>query len=145
METLEKLAIVLVFVIIAYFVITFLKKGISLGKSGGDGEGVEIGGMPEVSISDSITEEDNTVTTIEAEPTITEIKYVDVTIKENKYVYIEKEFELDELIEQLKNLSDGEHVRIYDDGGLQEALDNLISKLNENNIEYLDETNPNNT
>lgn len=76
----------------------------------------------------------------EAEPAVVEVKYVDVTIKEDKYVYNGGEYGIDELITELKKLTGGENVRINDDGGLAEALDNLKKALDENGINYSDET-----
>ena len=79
-------------------------------------------------------------TTQVAEPAVVEVKYVDVTIKEDKYVYNGGEYGIDELITELKKLTGGENVRINDDGGLAEALDNLKKALDENGIKYSDET-----
>ena len=76
----------------------------------------------------------------EAEPAVVEVKYVDVTIKEDKYVYNGGEYGIDELVTELKKLSDGENVRINNDGGLAEALDSLKKALDENGIKYSDET-----
>ena len=90
---------------------------------------------------DTKTEDKPAITTTQAaEPAVTEVKYVDVTIKEDKYVYNGGEYTLDDLITELKKLSDGENVRINDDGGLAEALDNLKKALDENSIKYSDET-----
>ena len=81
-----------------------------------------------------------TTTAPEAEPAVTEVKYVDVTIKKDKYVYNGGEYGIDELITELKKLTGGESVRINDDGGLAEALDSLKKALAENNITFTDET-----
>jgi hypothetical protein len=81
-----------------------------------------------------------TTTTQAAEPAVTEVKFVDVTIKEDKYVYNGGEYVLDDLITELKKLTDGENVRINNDGGLADALDSLKKALDENGITYSDET-----
>jgi hypothetical protein len=81
-----------------------------------------------------------TTTAPEAEPAVTEVKYVDVTIKEDKYVYNGGEYDLEGLVTELKKLTGGENVRINDDGGLAEALDSLKKALDENGIKYSDET-----
>ena len=79
-------------------------------------------------------------TTQAAEPAVTEVKYVDVTIKEDKYVYNGGEYDLAGLITELKKLTDGENVRIDNEGGLADALDSLKKSLDENSIKYADET-----
>ncbi len=75
-----------------------------------------------------------------AEPAVSEVKYVDVTIKEDKYTYNGAEYDLDGLITELKKLTEGENVRINDNGGLAEGLDSLKKSLDENDIKYLDNT-----
>ena len=140
---LDKLVIILVAI---FIFLVFWGKGFGKGK--GKGKGNSEGNqrtMPEISISETDETVVEATTTTEIQPTVVEIKYVDVTIREDKYIFAEKEYDLEGLISQLDNLKDGEHVRIYDGGGLQETLDNLINALDEKHIEYLDETNSENS
>ena len=118
---------IIIIALIAVILFLVFGKGLGFGKGNGTGDGKATG-----SVAETVSQE--------AEPAVTEVKYVEVAVKKDKYIYGGSEYDLIGLMAELDKREEGANVRIKDDGGLVEARDALIEELNKKNIPYTDDT-----
>ena len=127
------LGLVSVIIIVIVILVISLILGTGIGNGNGNGNGDD-NGQSVVSVSD-IDEKSVIIET-------TEIEYVNVTVSGNKYIFDNAESSLEELIDSLKNLSDGGvSVKIKDDNASLKAYRALIKLLDDNKIKYINEEN----
>lgn len=78
-----------------------------------------------------------TVTEITEETVSTEeLQFIKVTVRGKEYIFEDKVYELDALVDMLAENSGGVPVLIEDDNASRNAYTDLCDALNENNIRY---------
>lgn len=119
-------------IIIAVVVVAGVAVAILLGNGGfgfGGGNGNESG---------SNEEPNSQVETIETPPVIEELKYVEITVSGNEYIYKNTKYSLDDLISDLTSLEEEAKVKITDDNSSRKAYKKIIDALIENKIPYIE-------
>ncbi len=122
--------------LIALAVLYFFRKGgLGFGIGSGDGIGKE---NAEIALETTVSSE----TGVTAE-TITkkELKYIDVTVHENSYIYNSNSYEfdeIDELINEICKTDSSFEVHLHDDNASYKAYTELEKALHEKNINCTD-------
>ena len=92
-----------------------------------------------VSSSSSVVEEvKEAVTSAEEEtqPETEEVKYIEVTVSNDSYIYQNSTLTLDELMEQIKGTE--LTVKLTDDKASKKAYEDLLTALSDGNIKYIE-------
>lgn len=134
--------VVLLLIIAILMIVTSLGFGGGLGSGNGDGASVN-SGVSENSLSDNSGTENTHISETESETetvpeeTTESIKYIDVTVSGDTYLMNNTEKTLEAFISLAKD-GDNTVVRITDDNAVADAMDSLISALDENSISYIE-------
>lgn len=128
------LGILVVLILIAAIVVFLLFRFGLFGFGSGTGDG-DSG----TSVSSAAESESQTEPEIETEPietTVEEKVYVEVTVKENEYLYQNSTMELDALTDALGQLDGEIIVRITDENASKQAVDALTAELDASATAY---------
>lgn len=96
-------------------------------------------GNGDVNSSSSVVEEvKEAVTSAEEEtqPETEEVKYIEVTVSNDSYIYQNSTLTLDELMEQIKDTE--LTVKLTDDKASKKAYEDLLTALSDGNIKYIE-------
>lgn len=118
------IGLVVVAVIAAVILLGFGGKGFGGGKGDGEGDGD--------TTSAAVSEE------TEITPTIKDIEYINVTVSGNEYIYENKKLSLEELINELTDMTLDVPVKITDDDASLDAYQQLVDTLKEHKIKYIE-------
>ena len=135
--------IVVILLIIAILMIVLsLGFGGGLGSGNGNGDG-NTSIVSENSSSDNTEENTQVSETTETSETVTEetteaVTYLDITVSGNTYLLDGNETTIDDITETAGD--DNIVVRITDDNAVADAMESLISALDEKNISYIEPT-----
>lgn len=98
--------------------------------------GVGVGGAG--AAIDSDVESVSQAETVETPPVIEELKYIDVTVSGNDYLYNNTKYTLDELMDELNSYELEAKVKITDDNSSRKAYKGLVEALRANSIPYIE-------
>ena len=132
--------VVLLLIIAVLMIVASLGFGGELGSGNGDGNNNNSSGVSENQSSES-TENSNSETVTETVPeeTTESINYIDVSVSGDVYLVNGNEKTLDAFITLAKE-SENTVVRITDENAVADAVDGLVSELENNNIQYIEPT-----
>lgn len=131
--------VILLIIIIAAAIFFFGKE---LGFGSGNGSYGDKSGEEDEAIEVAATVLTTETVTLSETVTVNETVYVDVTVSENKYIFNNATYEIediDSLITDIKSVSEDLTVRITDEYASEKAYDNLKSKLQEHDIPITEE------
>lgn len=117
----------------------FGSKGAGGGEDGSVAENGKQGASSGVSVQNSDDTDNSVSDSADAEAAAAEVKYEDVVITGDTYLWNGGSYELDALITELKGLDENTQVMISEDEGNVKALDELKSALDENGIGYIED------
>ncbi len=138
--------VVLLLIIAILMIIASLGFGGGFGSGNGNGDGGNSNSKisSENSVADSadndnIPETDETTTETLPEETTEAIRYMEITVSGDTYFINSAEKTLDDFI-SLATDDENTVVRITDDNAVADAMESLISALENNNIQYIEPT-----
>ena len=88
------------------------------------------------SVVEEITEAPTTTEETTTEPETEEVKYIDITVSGNDYIYQNSTMSLEDLMENIKDTD--MTVKLTDDKASKQAYEALTGALSENNIKYIE-------
>lgn len=121
------IAIIAIVIVAVVIFLGFGGKGIGGGKGNGKGSGTK----EATTISVEEVTEEILVTT-------EELKYIEITVSGNEYIFQNQKYEMDELISTVKKQAESLDVRITDDHSSIKAYKYLTEALSENSIHYIE-------
>lgn len=101
------------------------------------GIGFGIGGIGSGKLNQRYSKETDEIKNIKDE-TMSEDNYLKVTVSGSDYIYDNEKIQLEDLIYKLQEKEDNYTVRVIDDEATKNAYDNLLQKLDDVNIEYIE-------
>lgn len=119
--------------------LVFGSKGAGGGEDGSAAENGKQGASSGVSAQNTADTDNSVSDSADAEAAVAEVKYEDVVITGDTYLWNGGSYELDALITELKGLDENTQVMISEDEGNVKALDELKSALDENGISYIED------
>lgn len=129
--------------IILLLIVAILMIISSLGFGGGFGLGGNNSGNSVASVSNSTSNSEQEVsspeTNVTSEESSTSIRYIDITVSGDTYKLNDVEKSLDAIISIIKEYNKTV-VRITDDNAVADAMDNLISALEDNHVFHMEMT-----
>ena len=143
MKTIKGISLVTLIIIIAAVAVVAAvlffagKGGFGLGGGKGDGEGK---GNAEIAIETAPSSVTTAVTTEII--TTKELKYIEVTVDGNSYIYGNRSYEIEELEDLITEISKEEDslgVKLLDDNASDKAYAELEKALHEKNINYIED------
>lgn len=134
--------VVLLLIIAILMIIASLGFGGGFGSGNGNGDGGNSKISSENSVADSadndnISETDETTTEVLPKETTETIRYMEITVSGDTYFMNDNEKTLDAFI-SLASDSENIVVKIIDDNAVADAMESLISALENNNIQYIE-------
>lgn len=134
--------VVLLLIIAILMIIASLGFGGGFGSGNGNSDGGNSKISSENSVDDSsdndnISETDETTTELLPEETTETIRYMEITVSGDTYFMNDNEKTLDAFI-SLASDSENIVVKIIDDNAVADAMESLISALENNNIQYIE-------
>ena len=142
-KNIDFVSVLALFMLIIAVLMIIAGLGFGKGFGFGNGDGSGSGNSDNTSISENQETSGETAENEPAEETTAEIPpesviYIQVTVSGSTYVTDGNETTLESITEIAKG--DNIIVRITDDNAVADAMDNLISALEENNISYVEPT-----
>lgn len=137
-KSLKGIGLLGIIIIVAITAVVVAVVLLILGKGGlgfGGGTGNEEGSMDK---KIPVTEEAELIIT---EPPIIvteEIKYIEITVSENEYIYQNSKYSLDDLIAELKSQNISDPVKIKDEESSIKAYSGLKEALYENHFHFIE-------